>query len=91
MFDCESPLTEALLDRVQADLGLTFPPSLRKHFLAHNGGRPERCVYDDPSNEEIGVHLHYCLPLLGGRSAGPLIYRRLVTAGGVVPKTFFPF
>jgi cell wall assembly regulator SMI1 len=86
----KDPLTSEDIATVERDLGLQFPASVREHFLRANGGRPDPNVYRD-QDEDVGVTVHQCLPLLGGRGSAVAIYQNLVVSKSVVPRSFLPF
>lgn len=41
----EPPLTEAQIEAVEKQLGAKLPQDYKSFLLAHNGGRPEPCVF----------------------------------------------
>jgi cell wall assembly regulator SMI1 len=54
-------ITEAAIDRFQADLGCQLPADYREFLLSHNGGRPEFHVIRTQDVGDLGVQLFYGL------------------------------
>ena len=78
------------LDRIEQKFQVTIPQELREHYLAYNGGRPERTVFTGKDGEEYFVDLF--IPVRE-RYKRPLEKRlELLRADdGVIPDWLIPF
>ena len=45
------------LDRIEQKFHVKIPGEMREHYLAYNGGRPERTVFTDKNGDEYFVDL----------------------------------
>lgn len=45
------------LDRIEQKFHIKIPKEMREHYLAYNGGRPERTVFTDKNGDEYFVDL----------------------------------
>lgn len=82
------------LKKVEASLGFSFPPALRKMWLANNGGEldDERRVYQ---NDKYEFDIKYFLPILHIKSEGIItverLYNILANEKKILPTTMLPF
>ncbi|MDA8481197.1 SMI1/KNR4 family protein [Citrobacter sp. Awk 4] len=87
-------LTTNDLNKVEALLGIVFPPALRAMWLAHNGGvlDGERCVYQ---NDQYEFDIKYFLPVLHTKEEGILtvesLYGLLTYDKKILSETMVPF
>jgi hypothetical protein len=83
-------LTLRDISDAEKEVGLSFPTSLRNHYLTVNGGSPNPYVYED---ENVDTTISECLPLRSTRSRDTaiVVYQDLVISKGIVPTHFFPF
>ena len=88
--NCDVELTEDDLAKTEVELGCSFPPPLRAHYLKDNGGIPSPYIYRDGSLETA---ISAALPMksLSSRRTIVDVYKRLVRALGLVPGHFVPF
>jgi hypothetical protein len=85
-----APLTDEALSSAETEIGLTFPPGLREHYLRSNGGVPDPYIFRRGS---IAVAISECLPLRddGGNLSAMDTYRTLVVRQKLLPLYLFPF
>lgn len=78
------------LDRIEQKFHVKIPGEMREHYLAYNGGRPERTVFTDKNGDEYFVDLF--IPVRE-RFKRPLEKRlELLRADdGVIPDWLIPF
>lgn len=78
------------LDRIEQKFHIKIPKEMREHYLAYNGGRPERTVFTDKNGDEyfvdrfIPVRERYKRPL-----EKTLVLLR--ADDGVIPDWLIPF
>ena len=84
---CEAPPTEEQIAAFERELGLTFPRSLKEHYLRANGGSPDPYVYED---EDVDTVVSRCLPLRRGSVSAVGLYEDLVLGKSLVPRHLFP-
>ena len=85
-------LLEEDVQRVEAEIELSFPPSLRCHFLTNNGGEPEPYVFEN-GVLQISTVVSETLPLLTANERGTAVaaYQNQIIGKALAPRTFFPF
>ena len=87
--NAEAPLTENDLARVESELRITFPESVRHCYLEANGGEPEPYVF---SNDQLDTIVAELLPLQSTTTGTSVeCYRRLVMESRLVSTNLFPF
>ena len=86
----DKKLTDSEILKVAQVLGFDFPEPLYCHFLAHNGGFPVACVFQDPFLDTI---VSETLPLISnsGRGTAVTAYQILVGEKKIVPPHLLPF
>jgi len=83
------PLSLEQIWAVERQLGFALPESLKRSYLAANGGEPEPYVFE---NDDVDTVVSQFLPLISPkRSTSVDIYRRLVLQKQLVDSRFFPF
>lgn len=94
LIDSSPSLTANDLNKVEASLGVVFPPALRTMWLESNGGvlDEERCVYQ---NDQYEFDIKYFLPVLHTKEEGILrvesLYNLLTHDKKMLPETMLPF
>ena len=87
---CDVKLTEVDLAKAEVEIGRSFPPPLRAHYLRYNGGVPDPYLYED-DNLETAISAALPMKSLSSRRTIVDVYERLVRALGLVPGHFVPF
>jgi cell wall assembly regulator SMI1 len=83
------PLSLEQIGKVEQQLGFALPESLKRSYLAANGGEPEPYVFE---NDDVDTVVSQFLPLVSPkRSTSVDIYSRLVLQKQIVDSRFFPF
>lgn len=84
------PLTAEDVAQHEANLGFRLPESLRRFYLATNGGTPDRYVYEDAN---LDTSVSKFLPLHSDAPVGHAVatYRYLTEEKCLVAPQFFPF
>ena len=89
--DVQRQIDESILVEIQQELGITFPPEIKKHYLTYNGGCPKRYVLRRDANTYV---VQEFLPIKYGRDEQLLLedaYRDLVRDRHVIPQYLIPF
>lgn len=88
--DTEAPVDEATLNRVEKELKFTFPDEIRQHYLAINGGCPERPLFR--KDDSIFVVQEF-LPIRHGREDELFedVCRDLRNERAIIPRHLIPF
>ena len=78
------------LDRIEQKFHIKIPKEMREHYLAYNGGYPERPVFTDKNGDGYVVDLF--IPVRDGRKR-PLEKTLSLLRGdnGVIPDWLIPF
>jgi hypothetical protein len=87
----KTSLTSCELEKVERLLGFLFPASFRRHYLAYNGGQPQKKLFRKTADEAYIVHEF--LPIKYGqqRTLFEDAYRHLKIDQKLLPEYFVPF
>ncbi len=88
--DTEASVDETTLQRVEKELEFTFPEQFREHYLAFNGGHPERRQFRKDDTIFLVNQFH---PLRHGHRNDTFEYicRDLRNDEGIIPWHLIPF
>lgn len=84
-------LDEQTLEKVEAQLGVKLPDSLRSHYLQVNGGRPSPNIFVDGQGDDYEVHSFKSFGEPGHAGVSIEDTHRTLSAKGLIPPGLLPF
>lgn len=87
---CDKPIAAADLDALQSKIGFELPEDFRAHYLAFNGGVPERAWWDS-LDEHAPCQVTEFKPLRPSAKNGLEHYALSIREKHQLPDTYLPF